>query len=74
MDPVTLERAQAAKKTVGKLLERAGVEAAVGITRVNGLYAVKVNVSERSTPTPRIPNMVDGVPVKVEVVGVIRPR
>lgn len=44
----------------------------VGITRVGDGYGVKVNLSKR--PSARLPAQVDGVPVRVEIVGVIRKR
>lgn len=74
MPVVTLEQARAAKQTVGKMLARERLEAAVGITRTEGGYAVKVNLTERPPDGAHLPKEVDGVPVKVEVTGIIRPR
>lgn len=57
-----------------KLFERLGMNVAVGITRVGDNYAVKVNVGEPPPPDVKIPTEVDGVPIKFEVTGSIRPR
>ena len=67
---ITLEQARAAKV---KLLEQVrGVPevAGVGITRVNEDYAVKLNLIKASSVA--LPSDVDGVPVRVEVVGASR--
>ncbi|HEX3150719.1 MAG TPA: hypothetical protein VHR66_21755 [Gemmataceae bacterium] len=69
--PTTLEQARAAK-------ERAVTELAdlpvvgIGITRVGDGYALKVNLD--SAPSGAVPSAVNGVPIKVEVVGKIRKR
>ena len=71
---VSKERARAAKEAVHRAFSRVGTVAGVGITKVGGDYAVKVNLE---SPLPRgsdPPDQVDGVPVKVEVVGKITPR
>ena len=39
-----------------------------------GDYAVKINLSEPVDPGIELPTDIDGVPVRVEVVGTIRPR
>ena len=46
----------------------------MGITRVKGEYAVKVNLSEPIEPGTELPTDIDGVPVRVEVTGTIRAR
>ena len=46
----------------------------VGITRVKGEYAVKVNLTEPVDPGVELPTEIDGVPVRVEVTGTIRAR
>ena len=45
----------------------------VGIARQGAGYAVKLNLV-RPTKTDAVPSRVDGVPVKVEVVGQIEKR
>jgi hypothetical protein len=49
-----------------------GSVAGVGVTRVDGGYGVKVNLQEQPPPGLTLPEDVDGVPVRVEVVGTIR--
>jgi hypothetical protein len=70
---VSLAQARAAKKTVleqcADLVEVIGV----GITRVRDDYAVKVNLA-RPLKGMKLPTRVDGVPVRIEVTGPIKPR
>lgn len=65
----TLDEARAAKSKALNLLRNAPAVVGVGIARLNGGYCVKVNVSQsqRGMPTD-----IDGVPVRVEVVGTLR--
>jgi hypothetical protein len=74
MPHVTLEEAQAAKKTARRLFETVGSVIGVGITRLGGEYAVKVNLSGPIAPGTEVPTEIDGVPVRVEVTGSIRAR
>jgi len=74
MPPITLEKAQAAKKTAQRLFETVDIVVGVGITRLGGQYAVKVNLSAPAAPGTELPSEIDGVPVRVEVTGTIRPR
>ena len=69
-----MTEAQAAKKAALQRFERLGNVVGVGITRVNGEYAVKVNLSEPVGPGVELPTDIDGVPVHVEVTGSIRVR
>jgi hypothetical protein len=46
----------------------------VGITRVDGEYAVKVNLSDPIDPGIEVPSEIDGVAVAIEITGTIRPR
>ncbi|HYH83069.1 MAG TPA: hypothetical protein VEX86_24955 [Longimicrobium sp.] len=71
---VSLERARAAKAAIQKTLENLDTVTGVGITRVGDDYAVKVNLREAGGDAADIPSHVDGVPVRVEVTGTIRPR
>jgi hypothetical protein len=74
MSRITLDEAQAAKKAALQRFERLGNVVGVGITRVNGEYAVKVNLREPVGPGVELPTDIDGVPVHVEVTGSIRAR
>lgn len=74
MPPVTLEKVKAAKKTALRLFETFDSVVGVGITRLAGKYAVKVNLSRPVAPGTKFPTEIDGVPVRVEVTGSIRAR
>jgi hypothetical protein len=74
MPGVTLERARAAKAAVLRCYEALGTVVGVGVTRAGDDYAVKVNLREPPPPHVELPAVVDGVPVRVEVVGTIRKR
>lgn len=49
-------------------------EVAIGITRVDGEYGLKVNLSQPPDPSVVLPHAVQGVPVKIEVTGRITKR
>jgi hypothetical protein len=70
--PCTLEQARAAKPRVLDLFGRLVPVVGVGVTRVDGGYGVKVNLQTPPPPDVTLPADVDGVPVRVEVVGTIR--
>ena len=74
MPHITLDQAQAAKRVVLERFDKLDQITGVGITRVAGEYAVKVNLSEPVEPGIEIPADVDGVKVRVEVTGTIRVR
>lgn len=67
----TLEEARAAKDKAKKLF---AANVGVGIMRVDDGYAVKVNLRQPMEDRENIPSLIDGVPVKFEVVGEIRKR
>lgn len=68
----TLDQARAAKAHAHEVFERLASVAGVGITRVADGYGVKVNLHAAPDPAVDLPGEVDGVPVRVEVVGTIR--
>ena len=74
MSQSTLDKAQAAKQSAFQRFAKLGKVAGVGITRVGGRYAIKVNLSEPPDPEVELPTEIDGVPVRVEITGTIRPR
>jgi hypothetical protein len=74
MPRISLDRAQAAKRVALKKFEKLGRVSGVGITRVEGEYAVKVNLTEAIDPSVKMPAEIDGVPVCVEITGPIKPR
>jgi hypothetical protein len=70
----TIDAARAAKARALEIFRRLGAVASVGITRVGDGYGLKVNLREPLRPEVSPPTAVEGVPVRVEVVGVVRPR
>jgi hypothetical protein len=70
----TIDEARAAKARALKIFGRLGAVASVGITRVDDGYGLKINLREAPRPGVALPTAVEGVPVRVEVVGAIRPR
>ncbi len=71
---VTIEEARAVKEQAYRILARDAAVVGVGIARVGEGYGVKVNLSESPKRGVRLPEEVGGVPVQVEVVGVVRKR
>ena len=71
-NPTTLEEARAAKPKAIALLAELPV-VGVGITRIGDGYGLKVNLSE-PVAVDAVPDPMDGVPIKTEVVGRIRKR
>ena len=69
-----LERARAAKERAKVIFAGKASVVGVGINRVAGGFGVKVNLSEPAPPDADLPETIDGVPVRVEVVGAIRKR
>jgi hypothetical protein len=74
MSEISLARAQAAKRTALRRFKKLGSVTGVGITRVRGEYAVKVNLSEPIEPGVTVPSDIGGVPLRVEVTGGIKAR
>jgi hypothetical protein len=74
MPHIPLDRVQAAKRSARRRFQKLGKVTGVGITRVNGEYALKVNLSEPVEPGTELPTDIDGVPVRVEITGTIRAR
>jgi len=71
MPPISLERAQAAKNAALQRFRKLPCLTGVGITRIGGEYAIKLNLSEPVEPGVTFPPDIDGVPLCVEVVGTI---
>ena len=63
-----------AKLQVRDLLQGVPELGGVGITRVDGGYAVKVNLSAPPQAEINLPGEIDGVPIRVEVVGRVTKR
>jgi hypothetical protein len=71
--PVSVEQARKAKTAVYNAFKKIGDVVGVGITRVDGDYAVKINLATPPDPNVELPKRIEGVPVRVEVTGVIKP-
>jgi hypothetical protein len=69
-----LEEARAAKSHAAQVFGRLATVAGVGITKVNEGYGLKINLQTAPAKGVSLPTEVDGVPVKIEVVGSIRKR
>ncbi len=74
MNSPTLENARAAKRKLATCLANVDGIVGVGIAKVDGQYAVKVNLRQPLNDSEVIPDTVDGVPVHLDIVGTIRPR
>lgn len=74
MPRIPLNKAQAAKRSALRRFQKLGKVTGIGITRVRGEYALKVNLSEPVEPGTKFPTDIDGVPVRVEITGTIRAR
>jgi len=70
----TIDEARAAKGRALEIFGRLATVVGVGITRMDDGYGLKVNLREAPRPGVAIPKAVEGVPVRVEIVGSIRPR
>jgi hypothetical protein len=74
MPGVTLEQARAAKAAALRRVERLDTVVGVGLTRVDGDYAVKINLRAPLPQGTELPTDIDGVPVLIEVIGTVRKR
>ena len=74
MNKSSLDQARTAKPRVRALVHALPEFTGVGITRVGEGYAVKVNLSAPPGAEIDLPVEIDGVPIRVEVVGRIRKR
>ncbi len=70
----SLEEARAAKPAAQETFARLGKVTGIGITRSGGGYALKVNLQHNLAAGTEMPKEVQGVPVKVEVVGEVKKR
>lgn len=73
-DLSTLDRARAAKARAHQVFSKLADVVGVGITTIGSEYGLKVNISSPPPSSKTLPKEVDGVPVRVEVVGKIRKR
>ncbi len=74
MKGATLEAARAAKERAGEAFEAIGEVVGVGIVSVDDGYGVKVNLARPLDPGASVPAEIEGVPIRIEVVGKITKR
>jgi hypothetical protein len=72
MNEKTLDEARTAKAKALAALSQNRSVVGIGITRIGDGYGVKVNLAEPPAPDANLPETIDGVPIKVEIVGTIR--
>ncbi|MCI0462795.1 MAG: hypothetical protein L0Z62_38095 [Gemmataceae bacterium] len=65
----TLDEVRATKPRAQAVFESLAAVVGVGITRIGDGYGLKVNLRESPPAGTHLPTEVDGVPVRVEVVG-----
>ncbi len=74
MDAPTIDEARAAKAKAVELLKGLPAVVGIGIAKLAEGYGVKINVSQETGEARSLPTSIDGVPVRVEIVGTIRKR
>ena len=74
MKTIGLEEARAAKKRVKAIFAKKASVVGIGLTRVGDGYGVKVNLGAPPEKDADLPDVIDGVPIRIEVIGPIWPR
>jgi predicted secreted protein len=74
MKGVSLAAARAAKRNVAKAFRDVGEVVGVGLVSVDDGYGIKVNLARPLSDHASAPVQIDGVPIRIEVVGTIRKR
>lgn len=72
-DP-TLERVRNAKNAAEKTFSAWAKVVGIGITRIGGVYGLKVNVASAPSTAAALPREIECIPVHVEVVGPLKKR
>jgi hypothetical protein len=70
----TLEKVRAAKAQALADFSALADVVGIGITTVGDAYGLKINLAALPNPPVTLPTHVDGIPVKIEVVGTISKR
>jgi hypothetical protein len=70
--PSSRDNASQAKEKTKQILASLNVDGSVGLENLGDGFGVKVNLSEPPPNEITLPQDVDGVPVRVEVVGNVR--
>lgn len=71
---ITIDQARAAKDAAQTRLADIPGVVGIGLTKLGDDYALKVNLQSELPKGVSVPARINGVPVRVEVVGVIRKR
>jgi hypothetical protein len=74
MKTIGLDEARAAKERAKALFADRTSVVGIGITRVGDGYGVKVNLEVPPAADADLPETIDGVPIRIEVVGTIHKR
>ncbi len=74
MSTISLDEARAARERAKSLFAGKAAVVGIGLTRVGDGYGVKVNLESPPAANARLPETIDGVPVRIEVVGKGRTR
>ncbi len=72
MSTTTLDAARDAKGPALEVFGRLADVAGIGITRFDDGFGLKVNLTQEPEPGVELPQEVNGVPVRIEVVGRLR--
>jgi hypothetical protein len=70
----SIEEARRAKPKATEAVKSCAVVVGIGLTKVGGSYAIKVNLREAAPASADLPDSIDGVQVLYEVVGQISRR
>jgi len=74
MSRATIDQARAAKAGAAALFSKLARVAGVGIVRCDEGYGVKINLAAPLPANAAAPATINGVPIRVEVIGAIRKR
>jgi hypothetical protein len=74
MKTTGLDEARAAKERAKAIFAEKASVVGIGITRIGDGYVVKVNLGAPPAADAGLPDIIDGVPIRIEVVGPIRRR
>jgi hypothetical protein len=73
MKTIGLDEARAVKEKTKAIFAGKASVVGIGITRIGDGYGVKVNLDAPPAADAGLPETIDGVPIRIEVVGPIRP-
>ena len=72
LNPASLENVRAAKAQALEIFSKLADVVGVGITTIGSAYGLKINIKALPKNDVSLPSHVEGIPVKVEVVGSIK--